>query len=345
MWCGMRRVIGNIPENVVYIYSHRKTLIKTECYWDDPTLHVGWVGQEVVPAFCSDASNEKTRETGRLWAGHSYWDYNTKTQITPEIKEFTRKNDPITIKIVSLEKRNEGGRAYKIITEDGYYFDLREDVLLDTIIECGIDKGGTPKGKFVWARVGSQMKLVRVGSKLHESLIESTNDRVKKPIKNLKIGGIYAGRDKRKFIYLGNFDYTDITLSYPDGGNNNEWVVYGNRYNKKPDIIKTNIKSQMFFYEIDKYGKDDKLFDSLHRFSTKKNHAFINEIEIVALPENWLAQLKEMVLMEGKKDECRYSMYYLWLATLRPANTKYYDLPVEVELIIENWKKQSKGRM
>lgn len=190
------KIIGNIPERVTYFYSSSKKL-KTECYWDNPLLKIGWKGQEVIPAFCSDADNKKTCETGKNWArGYKHH----------KVESITRNNDPVTIEILSLERRSEGGRAYKVVT-DGFFFDLSEDVLLDTIINCTIKKG-IPEGKFIWATVSSQMKLVRIDSDLHKALIESTLDKDKKriPQKDLEVGGIYRGKNKEKYIYLGFVD-------------------------------------------------------------------------------------------------------------------------------------------
>jgi hypothetical protein len=61
-------------------------------------------------------------------------------------------NTPKKIRVFTLEHRAEGGRAYKVVTEDGYYFDMREGVLLDTLVHCGCEADGTLGGEFVSAR-------------------------------------------------------------------------------------------------------------------------------------------------------------------------------------------------
>jgi hypothetical protein len=146
-------------------------------------------------------------ETGRNWAKEGYWD--GSKHVKSPVKEITRKNDPIKgIKIVSLEIRSEGGRAYKVITPDDYYFDVREDVLMDAMIEAGISKGGIMNGSYVWAKVGSAMKLVRVGSLLHDALIAATADRTLKKLKygELQVGHVYKGKGAKCYLFLGYVD-------------------------------------------------------------------------------------------------------------------------------------------
>ena len=71
----------------------------------------------------------------------------------------------------------------------------------------GIVKG-ILQGEFVWAKVGSEMKLVRIGSVLHSSLIEATKDSKMKKIgqRDLQVGHIYSGKDGRQWIFLGYID-------------------------------------------------------------------------------------------------------------------------------------------
>jgi hypothetical protein len=86
----------------------------------------------------------------------------------------THFNNPITnIRVAGLETRGNGGRAYKVVIDDLYYFDLREDVLLEAMIECGINKGGILNGEYIWVKIRSHMKLIRVGSPLHKEMIKA----------------------------------------------------------------------------------------------------------------------------------------------------------------------------
>lgn len=117
-------------------------------------------------------------------------------------------NTPIqNIRVASLEHRGNGGRAYKVIINDLYYVDMREDVILDTMITCGIEKGAVLKGEYVWAKYGAQMKLVRVGSQMHVEAMKNPDPSDMKEIKpgDIEVGGVYESKSGNKLMYLGAF--------------------------------------------------------------------------------------------------------------------------------------------
>lgn len=196
---------GSIPTNLVYIYSKPETID----------------GVEVYPAFVTDATNEKSIKTGINWAEGSSWQENKS-----EAVKFECPNDPIwSVRILSLEKRGKGGRAYKVVicleaSIKLFYVDLREDTLLDVIQEVGIHKSGYLKGNFIWARVNSEMKLIRVGSNLYKEMITATKlKNIKISKSKLEIGGVYSNKHTSK-VYCGNFttlicDVTEKVISDP----------------------------------------------------------------------------------------------------------------------------------
>lgn len=184
--------IGSIPEKLIYVYS------KSTCI----------DGELVYPTFIADANKPKTIETGTNWAEIKEWDKNNSGI---SVSKLEVNNEPVSkIRISSLEKRGRGGRAYKVIItlpnkSELFYVDLREDVLMDTILEKGIDEKGILKGEFIWARVDTDMKLIRVGSKLHEEMIQSTKlNSVKISKSKLEVGGVYSNKHHTK-VYLGEF--------------------------------------------------------------------------------------------------------------------------------------------
>lgn len=180
--------MSSIPAKIVIIKSRQNKTFE---------------GKEFIPAFVCPADRPKSIETGKRWAeGYYTWPKTDKTRDTVEIVEM--ENKPFTgIRIFNLEVRNEGGRAYKVATEDGYWFDLREDVLLDVIRNTGIKKGGVLNGEFIWATVGSQNKIIRVGSSLHKECLEDQKTR-NSPIKQseYEVGRSYSNNNGN-FIYLG----------------------------------------------------------------------------------------------------------------------------------------------
>jgi hypothetical protein len=110
------------------------------------------------------------------------------------------------VRVVGLERRLEGGRAYKAVLPFGdFYVDLREDVLLDTLLTVGVEPGGVLNGEYVFGKVRSQMKLVRVGSDLHEVLYESMRRAEMKPIgkDDITYGGVYETKSGTKYLCCG----------------------------------------------------------------------------------------------------------------------------------------------
>lgn len=154
----MKSIKGNIPKKITYIYS------------GPITVSIGSIGYrtelkqqkiKVIPAFVSDSSNEKkTIQTGVKWITLRNEKYQLKEVFNTPLK---------SIRICELEFRGNGGRAYKVIADD-FYVDLREDVLMDSMLNVGIKAGGIIEGDFVWAKVGSQMKLIRKDSEVYKSL-------------------------------------------------------------------------------------------------------------------------------------------------------------------------------
>jgi hypothetical protein len=204
-------MIGYIPKKILYITREPSA---TSWSWEDgKKVDTGIV---VKPTFPVDPSKPKTIDTARTWANR----YISSTD--PFIKSsFVGANTPIKIQILSLEQRSEGGRAYKVVfgsESPKFYVDLREDVLLDVILNCGIQKGGFPNAEFIWGKVGSQMKLVRVGSDLHTRLIQATVENQKKNLtqSQIEVGSIYQNRKGQEFLYLGQYtvlDYTEHEIS------------------------------------------------------------------------------------------------------------------------------------
>lgn len=227
--------IGNIPERIVYIDRAPSEYTRE---FEDGTK----IGEPIIASssFPSDASNAKTIKTGISWAStESYYGGSKKVEVSEEEaakstdrygifyddgkwwkweherltkakrhipKQEEVPNEPFTgARILSLEHRSQGGRAYKVYVQ-GRVFDLREDVLLDIMLNSKIDNG-LIACSLIWGKFGSQMKLIRVGSELHKQLEDSMqlSSEMKVP-SELVYGGVYANK-KDTFIYLGQHKY------------------------------------------------------------------------------------------------------------------------------------------
>ena len=287
----IKPIVGNIPEYITYLSSSTK---KLESYWENDALHAGWIGQEVIPAFCSDSTNLKTLETGRAWA-NGWWNKDKSV-----IKEVNFKNDPIKkLKIISLERRSEGGRAYKVVTSDNFYFDLREDVLMDTMINVGISKNGLLNGDYIWARVGSEMKLVRVGSALYEALLVSTADRTLKKLGygDLKVGHIYKGKGKDQYIFIGYVDCSDCEFEQ-------DRYIYGRM---PPVLTRKEIRNGLLLF---KYNENLKInLDEYFFAEVKTSHSFVKDCGQVLLPENTIDIVSNAEYKQFTKSLDMYNSY------------------------------------
>jgi hypothetical protein len=112
------------------------------------------------------------------------------------------------VRIWTIDSRMEGGRAYKCIDEEGRYFDIREDLLLEAMYNGEVKQtknGIVLTGTYVWVRAHSQMRVARVGSVVHKELLEAKQRKAMKKItgKQQVIGGVYRKTDGNMYVYVG----------------------------------------------------------------------------------------------------------------------------------------------
>jgi hypothetical protein len=173
---------------------------------------------DFLPTFCYNPESKTSHVTAQVWAQER--NYKLEWNGTPNPRYVqndnevpkTLINEPFEIEIIDLEARGNGGRAYKVIDSEHRLFDLREDQLLDVIKLFGISPGGKIPAKFVWGQLGSQIKLVLVGGKLHQAMTlreqEQLRSEDKQKIitikgKDLVPGCIYQMKSMDQRLYLG----------------------------------------------------------------------------------------------------------------------------------------------
>ena len=273
---------GYIPKNITYI---SKPLVTYTNNWDEGDEFNKY---EAKSTFVSDSDNAKTIQTGKNWATN----YDNKKYT---IKEF--ENNPINnVVVIGLEHRGEGGRAYKIIVNNEFLFDLREDVLLDTIINEGISKSGKLNGTFIWGCIGPQRKLIRVGSQLHNKLLNTTSIKNSKKITSFEIGGIYQNSNG-SYIYLGKYSTTKFEY---------EWINRSECYwgSSSPQVLPQyvvtshkELKNYHCFYryfgDLEKAVKEivDGHYWGFHfikspSFKVKKSYIDINGLDLINSVKN-----------------------------------------------------------
>lgn len=197
---------GIIPKQITYV-SGPQTLMEIDLGADDTTDKPE--KQLVSPTFVS--TTEKTLITARKWIEQKrIREYNPETREYyhdhSPVQEQTVDNKPIdNVRIIGLERRGNGGRAYKVLIDDIYLVDLREDVLMDAMNLYGIDPGRKLKGKYIWAKIGSQTKLIMVQGEVEKELQTATDIKEQQreiESKDLVVGGIYKMKSKA-LIFFG----------------------------------------------------------------------------------------------------------------------------------------------
>lgn len=308
---------GHIPADITYLFG---PTIEVSHKWDDAEQEDAELAKiSVVPTFVSDTDNEKTLATGTRWAENRCQSYDYATGKTVKLavpQKSQRENTPMAgVRIVALEHRGEGGRAYKVITPDSHYFDLREDVLLDAMLTEGISPGGILNGKFMFARVASEMKLIRFGSELFKALLEAGERSILSsiPKSELKVGGLYEGKQGARGLFLGFVTTDEYGFKWPNGKNtsHNQYLNRNSAYTKtavtKPTLVSKKHSKHMLWLDIGEYCYRDskvknptmKAFkeamakDQLdYSFMLRGSHSMVKHIEDFILPADIIEQVR-----------------------------------------------------
>lgn len=299
----MPKAFGFIPDKVTYVCAPEREVL-VGCKWDISYYEQDKnIREKVLPAFPVDSSNEKTMKTAIAWASQPGYKYvnGQHTTITNTHTSYETENKPIkNVRVLSLEERGNGGRAYKVMIGK-YYVDLREDVLMDVLLQTGVSPGGILNGEFIWAKIGTSMKLIRIDSELYGMIAESHAKKDLKPLSktDLEIGGVYQDKKKNTAIFIG---YINTTV-FKEEPNTNNW---NNRTKPTFNYEQTPIKKAMLFYKvydfdgIEKSVKEMKTKDSTYQFEIKRSHTFIEKIKTVELPDDIVASLREKAVKDVK---------------------------------------------
>jgi len=313
---------GNIPEKLKFFIRPAE---EVKWCWDD--VEGGEISNKVYPCYVSDAENKKTCETGLSWAQQARYDYKTKDRIALKYQTLEIDNKPFkNLRIITLEIRDKGGRAYKVCADIGdrtnLYFDLREDCLLDSIFKTGIQINGLLPGEFIFARVGAQMKPVRVGSYLYDKMVEATKYDETKPIEDLVVGGIYKNKRGDEAVFLGKYWARDPEIEFIEWQNNWNWgyrdkqiktIVLG-----KPSLhyvfannwthhtYGENKRTDEWFHSEDDSGYNKYYLkgDPVCRWLTMvKKHSFKEKTGQISVPEGYIEKIKDFQIKTYNKPD------------------------------------------
>lgn len=273
-------MIGNIPQKLRLFIRKESS---SHWGWDD--VEDGKRETKVRETYISDASNKKTCETGKTWAEQRTWDYEKKVYIEGESTEVEVDNVPFSgLKIVTLEIRDKGGRAYKVMGNIGgipnIYFDMREDVLLDCLFNGNLKKDGEVSGQFIFARIGSQMKPIRIGSHLHSKMVEATNIDAR-GVCSLEVGGVYESKNGDRAVYLGEYWTYDVlspkrARSYHYSGGAYHYDTSTIKVGKPIKVHVFNNHSLLKYDKVDQLSHD-KTYDAWFYVSDYNSHGIIKK--------------------------------------------------------------------
>jgi hypothetical protein len=267
---------GKIPKKLKF-YCRPETKIRfrwSDVEFEDPSA----ADVSAIPVFITDAENLKTQKTAVDWAGRAQWHWDPVTGKRVDVsKPYTvveADNLPVkSVRIIGLDIRGNGGRAYQALVDEKYLVDMREDVMLDTMINVGMGLNANLPGEYIFAQIGAEMKLIRVGSKLHELMIETTSFGEKKAITKLIPGRVYASKSK-KVLYLGEVWYTSISQEY-DYRTHRYTPAVVNPSRKRHLCIGINTPSSDLKTTL---GEDTKFFTVNVEFTEKQSKAFREEL-------------------------------------------------------------------
>lgn len=256
---------GQIPTSLTVV-------LKTAVEYDTPAGKI-----KAQAAFVTDTATESSLEVAKTWA-------NRNPGATDSPRIVTIPNDPILgLRILDLDVRCEGGRAWKVLTPEGWYVDLREDVILDiirarTLIETHLDGGFYVAGPFRWVKFGTQMRLALMDSDLYREIEVSNKlkNTTKIGIRDLVPGEVYLGRKQDKaLVFVGHVRFK--------GKKCQAWInLHGGRGSPKNFLEMTDAD----FQEI--YNKDQKGYYFVMDVTTSPSVTTqIGKVHLPANPAKW----------------------------------------------------------
>jgi hypothetical protein len=197
----------------------------------------------VRDSYAVDSTNEKRKESAERWMNNIpqvLWDHVTRDYIQNNVEDTKITNVPnqgFKLRILDLEVRSQGGRAYKVVDQNSNQFDLREDTLLDVIKNVGILPGGELPGTYIFSLQGSEMKLIREGSEQHKELLDASTVKARTPTKILEPGKVYYNsKGTETYIFLGVVNGEQMWVKCQFFESKSQYLFYSPEYKKSKTV-------------------------------------------------------------------------------------------------------------
>lgn len=185
-----------IPESLRVVYISPITV-------SEPTSGRSYF---VSPAFYTPDGDEKRGVSALSWATGLAEKHNAF------VLEKVVPNEPLkTLILTGIEHRNEGGLAYKVVTPDGFYVDLRDEEFWHSFFAGNVDsKTGEIHGDFVWVMNVTQIRLTYIGSPVYNKAKDSMREKAERKTRRvLSTGDLEIGK-----FYIPDLDYPEVGFFY-----------------------------------------------------------------------------------------------------------------------------------
>lgn len=280
-------IVGNIPEKISYIYADEEEInvgSKYDIFTNADEIHKN-TKLKVHTTAVADSSREFEIDDA-INLVTTYWQPVKGYVTRPHYVDETT-NDPIkNVQIVSILESGSN-TSYKVLINNKYYTLIYDDIVMDSMFKMGIDPGGILKGEYIWAKVNKSMKLIRIGSEIHNHILDyQRRSSLKKLGKREFVpGGIYQDLRKNIHIFIGFVD--SVRFDAQDRYN----------YNKKSNTPKfeyklREYKKAMLFCKVESVIKAKDCLESIlsqeymDPFVIKDSHNFIEKVGEIKLQDS-----------------------------------------------------------
>lgn len=319
-------IAGSIPKKIVYFYLPEKKMLQGVNWGLDYKSRKNKNEELVCQASVADPNDAKSLKVAQsLLKGYA--------RPTPTSIEVD--NNPIKdIRLFSI-KRYGSSTQIKVVINN-YLVDLKDDVLLDALIKEGCKVGGVLPGEYVWAKIGSSTRLVRIDSEIYNLILDYNNKKNMPliPKKKLEAGGVYKNKRGDVFVFVG---FVNTTWYKP-------FATI-----KKFNFTNQNIKNGMLFCNLLANEEPSCLNETAYleadnyRFVVKKEHNLIEKIDQVEIEPDLINKIRLANLKKMKKNIMQFStenkksvintnyLEYILMSRSRLINLyKVGDSPVEL---------------
>ena len=284
---------GSIPKEICYIFSE-EIVVTVGSNWAESEANTIDCVLDTIPA---EPQNNKSILNASQYLKKLYIDHKINKKVIP--------NTPIK-NIRFLSSFWAPSKSFKVLI-DNHVVNLKQDILIDTILKEGIAPGGILQGEFIWAKVRGEIQLVKIGSELHKRILNYEDRRKLKPIRknDFQVGGIYQTKSNYKSVFLGYVN----TVKY---GNIKKIIINSSA---SSSFEHKKINKGLFFYDLWDDGdphRDDMLSaltesTQVFRFSVKISHSFIEKIDEIDVPKDFIKNIRSVAIKFVKNQIVEYS--------------------------------------